>query len=474
MLGWIQFQQTALPDVNTGAEFDGSNDYLSSTSLAGAANAKTALFSAWVKRSSAAAERIIYFDATGSTNGETQLMWLANDQIQFNAYAPGGTTTTLLFLTGNNALPSDGNWHHFIFSYNGADQSFSIWIDDVDLSLSPTTATDNNLTFAGMDEYLIGTVPGYATKLTACVGELYYTNEYLDLTVTANRRKFLTSGGSRANLGVDGRTPTGTAPLIYLSGGSAQFAQNFGSGGGFTVNGALTDCAINDITLPTTYTATLSIDAAIQAQRTLTASLSAAIQQSRTATTSVDAAVSQALTALASANAAIQAALTGATSFQAAIQSAQTAQTALQAAIQATQTAETSLSGHITTPGSNTATTVLSGAIVATISASMSLQAAIQGSGSLSASVSGAIAAVQTISASVDAVIARVVSAAATIDGAILASMAATASLDARITAVGQLAPSADRTLSLAARGRTHTAGGQSRTNTIPARTRTH
>lgn len=43
------------------------------------------------------------------------------------------------------------------------------------------------------------------------------------------------------NLGVDGSTPTGVAPAIYLNKRAALFGQNLGTGGDFTVNGAPKD-----------------------------------------------------------------------------------------------------------------------------------------------------------------------------------------------------------------------------------------
>src|SRR3546814_7073174 len=41
----------------------------------------------------------------------------------------------------------------------------------------------------------------------------------------------------------DGSTPTGSAPLVFLSGATASWHTNKGTGGGFTENGALTDAA---------------------------------------------------------------------------------------------------------------------------------------------------------------------------------------------------------------------------------------
>ncbi len=66
---------------------------------------------------------------------------------------------------------------------------------------------------------------------------------YIDLSVEANRRKFISSSGRPVDLGSDGSVPTGSAPDIFLSGDTATWHTNDGVGGGFTENGALTDGA---------------------------------------------------------------------------------------------------------------------------------------------------------------------------------------------------------------------------------------
>jgi hypothetical protein len=76
------------------------------------------------------------------------------------------------------------------------------------------------------------------------MAEVYATNEFLDLSIESNRRKFISASGTPVNLGTDGNIPTGTQPLIYLSGPATNWnaGKNFGSWSGFTVHGTVTDC----------------------------------------------------------------------------------------------------------------------------------------------------------------------------------------------------------------------------------------
>ena len=72
--------------------------------------------------------------------------------------------------------------------------------------------------------------------------EWYLTNEYLDLSIEANRLKFRSAAGKPVDLGTDGSTPTGTAPFMYMRNPYDSFDTNNGSGGGwFSLTGTLID-----------------------------------------------------------------------------------------------------------------------------------------------------------------------------------------------------------------------------------------
>jgi hypothetical protein len=58
------------------------------------------------------------------------------------------------------------------------------------------------------------------------LAEMYFTGSYIDLSIEANRRKFITADGLPARLSSDGSLPTGTTPWLYLSGRGNAFAKN--------------------------------------------------------------------------------------------------------------------------------------------------------------------------------------------------------------------------------------------------------
>lgn len=59
----------------------------------------------------------------------------------------------------------------------------------------------------------------------------------------ATRRKFFDASGKPVYLGESGEIPTGVAPAIFFSGNATGFATNRGTGGAFTLVGALTNAS---------------------------------------------------------------------------------------------------------------------------------------------------------------------------------------------------------------------------------------
>ena len=110
--------------------------------------------------------------------------------------------------------------------------------------LTVTTFTNDTIAYTSPTDSGIGSEPAGGAKLNGCLAELYFNQaEYLDLDVTANRRKFNTASLKPTSLGADGSLPTGTAPILYhrVADGAAAstFATNLGTGGNFTITGTL-------------------------------------------------------------------------------------------------------------------------------------------------------------------------------------------------------------------------------------------
>lgn len=145
---------------------------------------------------------------------------------------------------------TDGIWQPLLISWkadaaSGA-KSRQMYIGDTDVR-DPTQDGYTTGSFSvalTIDPFHIGSLPAGSDEFVGDMAELWFKREFIDISVEANRRKFIAANGKPVDLGSDGSTPTGAAPEIYLSvrpgDVAADFVTNRGTGGGFTQNGTLT------------------------------------------------------------------------------------------------------------------------------------------------------------------------------------------------------------------------------------------
>jgi hypothetical protein len=126
----------------------------------------------------------------------------------------------------------------------GAANRRQIYIDDAVPSLTVNnTGANAAIGYAtSLTNVIVGAQSAAgASKLDGDLSEVYINHAAsLDLSIEANRRKFISATLKPVNLGATGSLPTGTAPIMFFSGATASWETNKGSGGGFTENGALT------------------------------------------------------------------------------------------------------------------------------------------------------------------------------------------------------------------------------------------
>lgn len=78
-------------------------------------------------------------------------------------------------------------------------------------------------------------------SLNGCLSELYInTDEYLDLSISSNRRKFIDSAIKPVDLGDDGSAPTGNQPAFYARNGN--LSVNTGYSDNFNEVGTIGQC----------------------------------------------------------------------------------------------------------------------------------------------------------------------------------------------------------------------------------------
>jgi hypothetical protein len=141
---------------------------------------------------------------------------------------------------------------HCMASFNLATSAAHLYINnasDYDTSTDVLTNTNINFDATPSPRMIVGVSinPQANTALNGCLGGLYISRTYLDLSNSANRAKFYSTGNISntpqfsVDLGADGSTPESAQPIVYLNNGLSA-GTNAGSGGNFTVNGVIDGC----------------------------------------------------------------------------------------------------------------------------------------------------------------------------------------------------------------------------------------
>lgn len=228
-----------------GAGFDGANDHMArGGGLTGAVDASLLSFSFWHRvtgnegvtgtlLASSPANRILL---TKTLSGRIQLtVGNAAGTILFAAASP---TSTALIVTG---------WAHYGVSVSTNHPAGSkiglITKNGVSLTITPTDAgaafdIDTTLTDAG-----IGANASGATRMTGDLAEfMMWPGVFLDWTSAPVLAKVY-NAGKPVDPGADGSLVTGSPPIIYQSvrfgDPASRFSENRGSGGSFSITGAL-------------------------------------------------------------------------------------------------------------------------------------------------------------------------------------------------------------------------------------------
>lgn len=231
--------------VADSADFDGTNDYMTrGAGLTGAADSKTGIFSCWVRLDGGNGAGMWFVCPSLSVGGSVALRGIRiarglTDKLQIIGNNSSGAQLFNLISTGT--YQSGSTWRHFLAAWNCSTGIALLYTNDA--ADGSTTPTDDSLDYTVAD-FGSGAQPDGTEKLNGCIADLYFApGQFLDLTIVANRRKFISASGKPVHLGTTGALPTGSAPLVYqhLDDGEtvANFATNRGTGGNFTITGTL-------------------------------------------------------------------------------------------------------------------------------------------------------------------------------------------------------------------------------------------
>lgn len=230
-----------------GAFFDGTNDYMTrGATLTGAADGKAGTLSFWFIQATTGAERRILHQPSGAGGSEPGVLFTAGNLITIQLQDAASSGAYEFSLSSNTALTDTASWHHVIASWDRNTAFAKIYVDGVDdTGVVVTTNANNDYT---VTDWAIGARLDASNKLNGSLAEFWLDlGASLDITVDANRMLFRSPAGKPVNLGATGSGPTGSSPIVFFhldkGESAANFATNRGTGGNFTITGALTTSA---------------------------------------------------------------------------------------------------------------------------------------------------------------------------------------------------------------------------------------
>lgn len=235
--------------IALGADFDGANDYMTrGAGLTGAADGRNISFSFWIRPDNVTSKKLFW----DNNNNYCAIYFTAGNQLTLDLKAPGGGSSYVM--QANDALAEDSAWHHIAISATtdaaAGSKTYHYYVDGVSKAMTETDASaafDIDMT---QGDWGIGASIAGADKIDAGLAEFWcdFTSK-VDFSDSATLQKFRSAAGKPVDLGGDGSTPTGSQPIIYFTirdgGAAADFATNQGSGGDYSVTGALTLTADN-------------------------------------------------------------------------------------------------------------------------------------------------------------------------------------------------------------------------------------
>ena len=204
-------------------DFDGASDYLRRTSdFTGNADGKTFTFSAWFYAT--AGNQTIYSSYQSRFNIRTEGTYL-------RIRATNSFEDVLLAAYPNVPL---NTWCHILISVNLANTSQRhIYINDVSYT-NFSTYVDGSIDFTETQHYIGASNSDQIYKIKGRLSNVFLDHTYRDLSVTNNRRLFITEDGKPA----DGQA--GLSPIMYMPLDDPEdIGNNAGTGGDFTVNGVM-------------------------------------------------------------------------------------------------------------------------------------------------------------------------------------------------------------------------------------------
>lgn len=226
------------PGYQTAAtDWDGTNDSAArGGDLTGLADGKEGSLFLWINPDADGVEYTIY------EHSSSRVLVRKDTANRIDLILRNAAGTIICRRITSDTVLAAGGWQPAFLSWDLAATTAQIYFGDTAATFSTSSPTTNDTI-----DYTAGNVGigaravGAGSKLDGCLSEFLFHTAHLDLSNVNNRRLLIGSDGRPQNLNADGSRPFGEQPLIYAPDGDP--SDNKGSGGNFTITGALAACS---------------------------------------------------------------------------------------------------------------------------------------------------------------------------------------------------------------------------------------
>lgn len=225
------------PSYQTAAsDWDGTNDSATrGGDLTGIADGKAGSLFFWVNPDADGVEYTFY-EHTSSA-----VLIRRTTLNQIDIILRNSAATIIGRRVTNETVLAAGGWQPVFCSWDLGASTFQVYFGDTAATFGTSTTTDDTINYTAGDTGIGARIAGAGSKLDGCLSEMLFHTAHLDLSNESNRRILIDAQGNPQNLNANGSRPFGAQPLLYAPDGDP--SDNKGSGGNFTITGALTACA---------------------------------------------------------------------------------------------------------------------------------------------------------------------------------------------------------------------------------------
>lgn len=218
-------------------KFNGQTWFARQSDLVGNADSKLLLFSFWFNPR-VAGTMVAY----GTDSTRMRLFRSTADKMQVTVRNAAGGFVLELRTSASAAIDT---WHHIMGSVDLNDTAKRhLVLNDV-ADMQVLVYANSAMDFTRPLHLIAGSTLAGGALWDGCLEHIYLNfGTFMDLSVVANKRKFIKADLTPADLGTDGSAPTGSPPIVYLRGNPASIVTNRGTGGDLPLEGGtLLDCA---------------------------------------------------------------------------------------------------------------------------------------------------------------------------------------------------------------------------------------